>query len=125
MRATIRQDDIDLVRTKLRSVSVKLAERLDETLPARIIREVPAGREDLPSKALGGAGGGALPVDPRDPQGTKSLQRVFQVDLELPAEAASAAFGSRVYVRFEHHWEPVGQQIWRRMRQLLLSRLQA
>ena len=106
--------------------SVKLAERLDETLPARIIREVPAGREDLPSKALGGTGGGALPVDPRDPQGTKTLQRVFQVDIELPPDVASAAaFGSRAYVRFDHHWEPIGQQIWRRARQLVLSRLQA
>ena len=125
MRATIRQDDIDLVRHRLRSAAVKLAERLDETLPARIIREVPAGRDDLPSKALGGTGGGALAVDPRDPQGTKTLQRVFQVDIELPANAAAAAaFGSRAYVRFDHDWEPAGQQIWRRMRQLLLSRLQ-
>ena len=33
-----------------------------------------------------------------------------------------AAFGSRVYVRFDHDWEPIGQQVWRRMRQLLLSR---
>ena len=126
VRATIRQDDIDLVRDRLRSTTVKLAERLDETLPARIIREVPAGREDLPSKALGGTGGGALPVDPRDPQGTKTLQRVFQVDIELPLDVApAAAFGSRAYVRFDHHWEPIGQQIWRRVRQLLLSRLQA
>jgi putative peptide zinc metalloprotease protein len=126
VRATIGQDDIDLVRNRLRRVLVKLAERIDESLPGRIVREVPAGRDDLPSKALGGPGGGALPVDPRDPQGTKTLQRVFQVDIELPSEATSAAvFGSRAYVRFEHRWEPIGQQIWRRMRQLVLTRLQA
>ena len=91
VRATVRQDDIDLVRHRLRSTSVKLAERLDETLPARIIREVPAGRDDLPSKALGGQGGGALAVDPGDPHGTKTLQRVFQVDIELPSDVAAAA----------------------------------
>jgi len=126
IRATIPQDDIDLVRDRLRSTTVKLTEHLDETLPARIIREVPAGREDLPSKALGGTGGGALPVDPRDRQGTKTLQRVFQVDIELPVNVASAAtFGSRAYVRFDYHWEPIGRQIWRRARQLVLSRLQA
>jgi putative peptide zinc metalloprotease protein len=124
VRATVGQDDIDLVRSKLRGVSVRLAQRLDEVVSARVIREVPGGSEDLPSKVLGGTGGGALPVDPRDPHGTKSLQRVFQFDLELPAEDASAAFGSRAYVRFEHRWEPLGQQIWRRARQLLLSRLQ-
>jgi putative peptide zinc metalloprotease protein len=125
VRATIRQDDIDLVRHRLRGTEVKLAERLDATLSAEITREVPAGRDDIPSKALGGAGGGALTVDPGDPQGTKALQRVFQVDIALPEEAAAAAaFGSRAYVRFSHDWEPAGQQIWRRLRQLLLSRLQ-
>ena len=124
VRATIRQDDIDLVRARLRGAQVKLAERADETLPARIVREVPAGRDDLPSKALGTGGGGVLPTDPRDPQGRKTYGRVFQVDLELPAgAAAAAAFGGRAHVRFDHTWEPVGQQIWRRTRQLLLSRL--
>ena len=126
VRATITQDDIDLVRDRLRGTTIKLTERLDESLPARIIRAVPAGRDELPSKALGGTGGGALPVDPRDQQGTKTLQRVFQVDIELPLNVASAAaFGSRAYVRFDYHWEPIGQQIWRRVRQLVLSRLQA
>jgi putative peptide zinc metalloprotease protein len=126
VRATIRQDDIELVRHRLRGVRVKLAGGLDETLPAHIIREVPAGREDLPSKALSVAGGGALPTDPRDAQGKKAYNRVFQVDLELPIDVSQkAAFGSRVHIRFDHHWEPVGQQLWRRTRQLLLSRLSA
>ena len=126
VRATVRQDDIDLVRNQLRSTRVKLAERLEGSVLARIVREVPAGREDLPSKALGGAGGGALAVDTRDPHGMKAFQRIFQLDIELPAETpAATAFGSRVYVRFDHEWEPVGQQIWRRTRQLLLSRLQS
>jgi putative peptide zinc metalloprotease protein len=126
VRATVGQDDIDLVRNRLRRTSIKLAEKLEETLPALIVREVPAGRDDLPSKALGGSGGGTLPVDPRDPQGTKTIQRVFQIDVELPSDVASAAaFGSRAHVRFEYHWEPVGRQIWRRVRQLVLSRLQA
>jgi putative peptide zinc metalloprotease protein len=126
VRATVGQDDIDLVRNRLVHTIVKLAERLDENVPARVIREIPAGQEDLPSKALGGTGGGALPIDPRDPQGTKTLQRVFQLDIELPSEVASAAvFGSRVYVRFELQWEPIGLQIWRRARQLVLARLQA
>jgi putative peptide zinc metalloprotease protein len=126
VRATVAQDDIDLVRNRLARTFIKLAERLDEQIVARIVREVPAGREDLPSKALAGVGGGTLPVDPRDPQGTKTLQRVFQLDIELPSDVASAtAFGSRAYIRFEHRWEPLGQQIWRRARQLLLARLQA
>jgi putative peptide zinc metalloprotease protein len=126
VRATIGQDDIDLIRHRLSGVRVRLAARLGEMLPARIVREVPGGHEDLPSKALGMTGGGTLPIDPRDPQGKKTYNRVFQVDLELPAEAAlMGAFGSRAYVRFDLHWEPIGLQMWRRTRQLLLSRLSA
>jgi putative peptide zinc metalloprotease protein len=124
IRATIDQDDIDLVRKRLRSSTVKLAERVEDTLPARLVREVPAGSDELPSKALSSSGGGLFAVDPRDPHGTKTLRRVFQVDLELPDSVApSGAFGSRAYVRFDHEWEPVGNQMWRRVRQTLLSRL--
>jgi putative peptide zinc metalloprotease protein len=125
IRAAIQQDDIDLVRNRLRAVAVRLTERIEAAVPVRLIREVPAGGEQLPSKALGGSGGGAVAVDPQDPNGTKSLQRVFQVDLELPEDAAAVSFGSRVYVRFDHVREPLGFQLWRRLRQLLLSRLNA
>ncbi len=125
VRATIRQDDIDLVRHRLQSAEVRLAERPDGTLPVEVIREIPAGHDALPSKALGGSGGGVFTVDPGDPKGVKTLQRVFQIDLVLPENVrAATAFGSRAYVRFNHNWEPVGLQIWRRLRQLLLSQLQ-
>ena len=126
IRATIHQDDIDLVRNRLRSVRVRLAERLDEILPARILRVVPAGRKDVPSNASGDTGAGPVPIDPRDPQVNEPYNRVFQVYVELPADiSATAAFGSRAYVRFDLEWEPLGQQIWRRARQLFLSRLQS
>ncbi|MBR0874891.1 PqqD family peptide modification chaperone [Bradyrhizobium tropiciagri] len=124
VRATISQADIDLVRHRLRRASVFLAERLDAPVPAEIVREVPAGRDDLPSKALGSGGGGPVAVNPSDPHGTKTLQRVFQVDIALPGDAAASAFGSRAYVRFDYDWEPAGRQILRRLQQLLLSQLQ-
>src|SRR5262249_60178412 len=37
VRATIPQDDIDLVRDRLRSTTIKLTKRMDETVPAPII----------------------------------------------------------------------------------------
>ena len=89
----------------------------------RLLREVPAGQDTVPSKALGASGGGATPTDPRDQQGTRAMQRVFQVDLELPAGVAATGFGARALIRFDHDWEPLGEQIWRRLRQLLLSRV--
>jgi len=122
-RIVVPQDDVELVRNRLRSVSVKLAQNVMETYPAILVREAPAGRNELPSKALGTSGGGASAVDPGDQRGRKTLQRIFQFDLELPPDTPAAAFGSRVYVRFEHEWEPLGFQWFRRLRQLFLARL--
>jgi putative peptide zinc metalloprotease protein len=125
IRAVILQDNIDLVRDRLTGVSAKLVDHAADTYPVQIVRAVPAGSDELPSKALGSAGGGSIAVDPRDRHATKALRRVFQIDLELLSEAPRGVFGSRVYVRFEHTWEPLGFQIYRRMRQLVLSRLEA
>ncbi|MEJ0018373.1 MAG: hypothetical protein WDN25_17785 [Acetobacteraceae bacterium] len=124
VRATVPQDDIDLVRHHLRHVDVKLVGQAADSWPVRLLREVPSGQDQLPHKALGSSGGGASAIDPRDQKGVRLLQRVFQVDLELPAGAPSQSYGSRAYVRFEHDWEPLGAQIWRRLRQLLLSHIQ-
>ncbi len=124
VRAAIPQDDIGLVRNRLRSAAVLIAGHLDTPLPARLVREVPGGRDELPSNALGSAGGGPFATDPRDTAGTRTLARVFQLDLELPPGAPSAAFGARAHIRFEHRWEPLGEQLWRRLRQMLLARLE-
>lgn len=123
VRVVVPQDDIELVRNSLRGVSVKLSGRVWETNSARLVREVPAASSELPSKALSTAGGGNFAVDPGDRESRKTLQRYFQFDIELPPEAAAIAFGSRVYVRFEHESEPLGFQLFRRLRQLFLARL--
>jgi putative peptide zinc metalloprotease protein len=123
VRVVVPQDDIELVRNYQRGITVKLAERVTETFPARLIREVPGGSNELPSKALSTAGGGTSAVDPGDREGRKTLKRFFQFDLELPSDAPTVVFGSRVYVRFEHESEPLGFQMFRRLRQLFLARL--
>jgi putative peptide zinc metalloprotease protein len=125
VRVTVRQEDADLVRLRLQGVTVRVADRIESASPAKLIRELPAGREELPSRALGNVGGGTVTTDPRDPRGMKGLQRTFQFDLELPPDApVPLGYGVRVFSRFEHDWEPLGYQIWRRGRQLLLSRIQ-
>jgi putative peptide zinc metalloprotease protein len=53
-----------------------------------------------------------------------ALNRVFQFDLQLSKPVTQAGFGGRAYVRFDHEWEPLGLQLWRRARQLLLSRVE-
>ncbi|MCM8594075.1 PqqD family peptide modification chaperone [Accumulibacter sp.] len=122
VRAVVRQDDIALVRERRTAVEVKITDRLAHTYPARVLREVPGGHDRLPHKALALAGGGPHGTDPRDPDGLRSLQRLFQFDLELPEDVGAVDIGTRVYVRFHHHAEPLAAQWGRRLRQLFLAR---
>jgi putative peptide zinc metalloprotease protein len=119
-RVAVAQDAIALVRERTRSVEIMPAAWGAEPLPARIRREVPGASRQLPTPALGAAGGGPFAVDPRDEQGVRTLERVFQLELALPPEVREAYLGARVYVRFDHGFEPVGFQAWRALRQLLL-----
>ena len=122
VRAVVSQDDIALVRDHLAGVEVKIADRLDESYSARVLREVPGGQDQLPARALSLEGGGTHGTDPRDPQGLRSLERLFQLDLELPDSVGELQLGTRVHVRFRHQSEPLASQWGRRLRQLFLSR---
>ncbi|OLD43400.1 MAG: hypothetical protein AUI55_02235 [Gemmatimonadetes bacterium 13_1_40CM_2_70_7] len=121
-RVVVAQDDIGQVRSRTRGVEVMLAAWGADPMPAKIQREVPGASRQLPTAALGSGGGGPFAVDPRDNQGATALNRIFQLDLVLPAEVQSSYLGARVYVRFNHGFEPVGFQIYRALRQLLLRR---
>ncbi len=123
VRAVIPQTSVDLVQQRTIGVEVRLSERIGETVPATVRREVPGASERLPSPALGLGGGGRVPVDPRDTQGVTAMERVFQIDLELPSTLPLLNVGGRVYVRFDHGWEPLAVQWARQVRQLFLARL--
>jgi putative peptide zinc metalloprotease protein len=120
VRVLVGQDDVELVRARTTAIAVRVANGA-RSYPARLLREVPGGSDKLPSKALSVDGGGTVVVDPRDQDQLRTLSRFFQFDIEIPPEAARAASGSHVSVRFEHGAEPLAAQAWRRIRQLLLS----
>ena len=100
---------------------VRMAERPGRAFESKILREVPGATQQLPSAALGLAAGGRLPVDPSDPE--RSLDPVFQLDIALPLEAATAGIGGRVHVRFDHGSEPIAARAFRGLRRLFLRRL--
>ncbi len=120
VRVALLQDDIALVRQSTKGVEVMLSGWGEKPVAARIRREVPGASSQLPTAALGSAGGGPIAVDPRDKQGVTTLRQVFQLDLTVPGEMRSEYLGARVYVRFNHGWEPAGFQIYRAFRRLLL-----
>lgn len=121
-RVVVPQDDIDLVRGSFRSAELRLADWVGRSHDVALVRQPAGGVDELPTAALGLAGGGRIPTQANDPNGVKTIERVFMVDLALPAETPPAAFGERVHVRFGHGWEPLAWQGLRRLRQLFLSR---
>lgn len=122
-RVVVGQEAVDSVRLATERVFVRRAHQPDLPLTSAVLREVPAGEAYLPSRALSTEGGGHLAIDPRDQKGAKTLERTFQFDIGLPAEADNGAvfFGERVHVRFDHPSTPIGNQWLLALRRLFLS----
>ena len=122
VRAVVRQNDIGLVRKRLNTIEVRLVEQSRQLMRADLIRIVPAADLNLPSAALGTAGGGDIPVDPADPEGLRAMETVFQLDIGLPHEMKNPRIGGRAIIRLEHGTMSLGRQWYRRLRQLFLRK---
>ncbi len=120
VRVVVPQSKIGLIRGETRRVSVMPTQWRSKPLEAKVLREVPGGTEKLPSAALGIGGGGSIVVDPTDPGGRRTLGRVFEMDIRVIDSEHRGLLGSRVYVRFDHGYEPAGLQLYRAGRQLFL-----
>lgn len=125
LRVVVGQDDVSLVRDRLRAVEVKLAGHFENTHSAQVLREVPAATGQLPSAALGQPAGGRWLVDPTDTARVRTLAQVFVYDLYLPETMSPAPYGARVLVRFDHGLEPALFQGWRRLSQLFMRLIDA
>ena len=125
VRAVIDQAAIGLVRKHTERIELRLVSQVGDIVNAEIHHEVPAATDQLPSAALGTGFGGSFPVDPKDENHLRTLQKIFQYDL-IPANYLPAnVIGSRVKVRFTHANEPVGFRVYRLFRQLLLRKFDA
>ena len=120
VRAVVSQDDVGLVRRRTYSVDIVIADWEVNSFQSNIIRNVPGGSYQLPTPALGTSGGGSFAIDPSDNKGRKSLERVFEYELQLPSGFRSTYLGGRVHIRFDHGFEPLGLQMYRSLRQLFL-----
>ena len=121
VRVVVTQADVERVRTDVRKVEVRLAEQIDQVIPATLIREVPAASNVLPSMVLSLQGGGLYVLDPRSQDTPQTLERLFQFDVAL-VDHPIDKIDERVYVRLEHHPEPLAWRWYRNIRRLLLSR---
>jgi putative peptide zinc metalloprotease protein len=122
LRVAVSQDHIGRVREKVRSVSVMPADWTGRAVKGELQREVPGGTMRLPTAALGVMGGGRFAVDPRDPDGRATIERVFEMEVSLGNEVPAEYLGRRMHVRFDHGYEAVGFQVYRALRQVFLKR---
>jgi putative peptide zinc metalloprotease protein len=122
VHVVVPHDTINMIHDTTRGISIMPGGWDDAAFPAQLLREVPGGTMRLPNAALGSMGGGAIAVDPREPDGRTTLERVFELELELPQQVPGDYLGRRVHVRFDHGYKPLGLQLYRSLRQLLLRR---
>jgi len=122
-RVVLRQPDVALVRERTERVELRRSSRIGEVIAAHIGYEVPAAADRLPSAVLGTRAGGSVPVDPGDPEGLRTLEKVFQVEVEMAPGSGSTEIGERVYVRFDHGAETLARRSWRAVRGLFLRRV--
>lgn len=119
VRVAIPQDDIDPVRNRMQGAAIRFVGNTGDTYKATIRRVTPAASNQLSNRTLSTEGGGDIAMDPTDP--SRTLDKVFQLDLSIPAAADAKLVGSRVFVRFDHGSEPLAYRTYRRLRQLFLS----
>lgn len=124
-RVAVPEARIGLVRDRRGGVAVWPAGPADtDPIPATFEREIPGGTRQLSSPALGTRGGGAIPVDPGDPDGQRALVQVFEIDVAFANPDPDVLVGRRVHVRFDHGTAPLAGQVWYALRQLFLDRFE-
>jgi putative peptide zinc metalloprotease protein len=121
VRTVAHQSDVDLIHQRTTRVEAHVVEDLDRPIAARILREVPAAQQDVPSLALTTRGGGSISLDPSKTQRPQALFSLFQLDIELLDPMRIRTQGSRVYVRFVHADEAIAWRVLRSLRQFFLG----
>lgn len=119
VRLVLRDEDLLRVREGVRAAEVRLAEAPWTGYPAHLRQETPAATRQLPSAALGDRHGGPVPVDPADADGLRTQRPVFLLDVAIPGLPARHV-GGRAWVKLVLPAQPLGWQLLRTARQLLL-----
>jgi len=119
VRAAVPEQDVQLVRERLRHARVRLSDAPGEAWPAALAGGVPASTRELPSAALADHGGGPYISDPAEKDGLHSLEPVFLFDLTLSGRTLDRV-GGRAWVRFDYGSEALAPRAYRRAAQLFL-----
>jgi putative peptide zinc metalloprotease protein len=84
---------------------------------------IPAEHETLPSAALGWRGGGDVPVVLNDPNGLRAAEPFFELRATIQPQGHPAILHGRSgKIRFQLAPQPLLQQWYRKLRQLIQQR---
>jgi putative peptide zinc metalloprotease protein len=110
---------------QVRSSEVRLSGQAELTLATCNMIQVPVEHTELPSVALGFGAGGDVAVDVKDSSGMIAAEPFYEVRLDLiPTPGVALYHGRSGRVRFKLPPEPLLQQGYRKLRQLLQERYQ-
>ena len=119
VRFALPEDEFLRVRGNVRGVQVVLAETPFDVREAQLLPQLPGATQELPSPALGDKHGGPIPVESSDKEGVRSRVPVFVLDVALQ-DHDPGRIGGRAWVKLDLPAEPVGWQLWHRLRQLFV-----
>ena len=123
VRVVVPQAQIDLVRSRTRTVSVRSAEEPGESVAAALLREMPSALDRAPAPGLASEGGGPMVSDPSSAGRDRPLDQFYEVVLRPEGGALAARLGGHAFARFDLGWQPVGWRILRDVRQATLRLL--
>lgn len=122
VRVAVEQDDVALLKGRIKAVDLQLAGDAKNSYQSALLRDTPAALSKLPTAALGDKGGGELTTDPQDKDGLRTARPTFAFDVSLPADAIqnNGFVGQKAYVRFDLGSSPLAAQWLRRAQQTML-----
>lgn len=112
-----------LFSNEIRGAEVRLLGQAATSLPVTERKVIPVDRRNLPSAALGWAGGGAVAVEATDTTGTQAAESFFEVRATVSGvKPAELLHGRGGRIRFDLPSEPLLEQWIRQLRQMLQKR---
>jgi putative peptide zinc metalloprotease protein len=123
IRAVAGQKLAALIEHAYKDLEIRVKGRPDIMVEGRIEKISPAGKEVLPSQALGYAVGGSMATHAQDQRGIRAAEKFFEVRIRPDSNSnVRLLTGQRVIARIQLPSKSLAKQWWHSLRQLFQRR---